>query len=271
MWQPIGISGAVRYDISQSLTTAQQLQARSNVNSVSKSGDTITGNFTINGAFTINNGNAIVNGDISAVRPSAPNTGVIYLGNANHYLYFDGVNYKLDNAPVYASNGRLWGAGDMTPVNKAGDTMTGLLTTVGESGTINQGGGAGTIWCMGAGGANEAFMTFHRPSVFACNFGLGTDNNFWMGGWSFGAGTQYRFWTTRDFTSVPSTAACVTNGRLVFVADYQFSQGGGMVEPYGGAVLTGLNTPFSGYVVSVQGRYRYMQLYTTGWFTVGYA
>jgi hypothetical protein len=269
MWQPVGISGALRYDIAQSLTAAQQAQARANENSVSKSGDTITGNFTVSGAFTIN-GNSALNGDLTIERPTSPTTGAIFFGNtAGKYLYYDGTNFNLSGGAVNASNGRLWGAGDMTPVNKAGDTMTGTLTTAGESGTINQGGGANTIWCMGAGGSNEAFMTFHRPGAFACNFGLGTDGNFHMGGWSFGAGTSYQFWTTRDFASLPSLSGAVTNGRLVYAGDYTYALGGGLVEPYGGSVVSGgAGQDHGGNFIL---RHRYMQLFTTGWFTIGYA
>jgi hypothetical protein len=259
MWQPVGISGAVRYDISQSLTTAQQDQARANVNSVSKSGDTISGNVTINGT--------VLTGDIRASRPATPTSGVIYLGTADHYLYYDGTNYNLGGAPVYAGNGRLWGAADMTPVNKAGDTMTGNLQTLGQSGTINQGGGSNSIWVMGAGGSNEAFMTFHRPGAFACNFGLATDGNFYMGGWSYGAGNQYKFWTTRDFASLPS--AGVTNTRLVYAGDYRYAlPNANIEEPYGGSVITGANNPSYGSTH----RHRYLQIFINGaWSTVGYA
>lgn len=38
-----------------------------------------------------------------------------------------------------------------------------------------------------AGTAGAAFMSFHRPGVYASYFGLDTDNNFAVGGWSAGA------------------------------------------------------------------------------------
>jgi hypothetical protein len=271
MWQPVGISGAVRYDVAQTLTTAQQAQARANENSVSKSGDTITGNFTINGTATINGGTSI-NGDLTIARVggSGPTTGAIFFGNtATKYLYYDGTNFDFSGGAVYGGQGRLWGAGDMTPVNKAGDTMTGNLQSNGAGSTINQGPGATSFWCMGSGGSNEAFMSFHRPGVFACNFGLGTDGNFHMGGWSFGAGTSYQFWTTRDFASLPSLSGAVTNGRLVYAGDYTYALGGGLVEPYGGSVVSG--GAGQDRVGNIILRHRYMQLFTTGWFTIGYA
>ena len=262
MWQAVGLTGAVRYDIAQSLNATQQGQARSNINAVNKSGDTMGGSL-------------IVNGDISSYRTGAPTTGLIQLGNiSGRYLYFDGSNYNFNGASVYSSNGRLWGTNDFnyTPVNKAGDSLTGQLTTSGSSPGINSGNGSQALWVMGAGGANEAFMTFHRPGVFACNFGLASDNNLYYGGWSFGAGNQYKIWTTRDFTSLPAApnlAPYVTNARLALAGDYQ-NGNNGLNEPYSGAAITGMfyNSPqgiYTGF------RFRYLQLLTTGWFTVGYA
>jgi hypothetical protein len=49
-------------------------------------------------------------------------------------------------------------------------------------------GGLGGAECMSTGAANAAFMAFHRPGGFATYFGLDTDNNMAVGGWSAGAG-----------------------------------------------------------------------------------
>lgn len=150
-------------------------------------------------------------------------------------------------------------------VNRAGDGMTGLLTTVGSAGTINQATGSNALMVYGAGGGNEAFMTFHRPGVFAVNFGLASDNNFYYGGWSAGA-TSYVIWTS---------ALCgypVSNARLAYAGDVINgpSYPAPVNEPYGGAAMTGmggLNTGDS----TIISRFRYMQLLTSGWFTIGYA
>ena len=40
---------------------------------------------------------------------------------------------------------------------------------------------------QGGGGANAAFMNFHRPGAWAAYFGIDTDNQFAVGGWSAGA------------------------------------------------------------------------------------
>ena len=44
----------------------------------------------------------------------------------------------------------------------------------------------GSIMVQGPGGANSAFMSFHRPGTYASYFGLDSDNNFAVGGWSAG-------------------------------------------------------------------------------------
>jgi hypothetical protein len=48
-------------------------------------------------------------------------------------------------------------------------------------------GSLGGFELQGAGGSNAAFMTFHRPGVYAAYFGLDNDNQFAVGGWSAGA------------------------------------------------------------------------------------
>lgn len=109
----------------------------------------------------------------------------------------------------------------------------------------------------------DAIMSFHRPGAFACNFGLGTDNNFYYGGWSFGAGVVYRFYTTRD-------GSFLLNSRLVYAADVIYTYGSGTQEPYGGSVVTG-GTGTQGSMDHYK-RHRYLQmLNTVGWFTIGYA
>jgi hypothetical protein len=56
-------------------------------------------------------------------------------------------------------------------------------------GTLQTGTGSlGGIELYAASGANAAFMSFHRPGLFASYFGLDTDNQFAVGGWSSGAG-----------------------------------------------------------------------------------
>jgi hypothetical protein len=81
------------------------------------------------------------------------------------------------------------------------DTVTnGLYTTGGQTisaRTVQGGsqtatmltatGSLGGLELVSAGSSAAAFMTFHRPAAYASYFGIDTDNNFAVGGWSAGA------------------------------------------------------------------------------------
>jgi hypothetical protein len=68
--------------------------------------------------------------------------------------------------------GRLYGYSDQTV---AAGTM------------LNATGSLGGIEVQGPNSSNSAFMCFHRPGAYASYFGIDTDNNFAVGGWSAGA------------------------------------------------------------------------------------
>lgn len=76
-----------------------------------------------------------------------------------------------------------------------GTAMTGTLVSRSVTGAIAQSGGSlGALEVMGTSGAgNAAFMSFHRPGVYAAYFGLDTDNQWKVGGWSAGA-VAYKIW-----------------------------------------------------------------------------
>jgi hypothetical protein len=59
----------------------------------------------------------------------------------------------------------------------------------------------------------------------------------------------------------------IYNVRLVFVADTNTASAS-VIEPYGGAVITGGSGSLYNYVMY---RFRYLQVATTSWWTVGYA
>ena len=100
-------------------------------------------------------------------------------------------------------------------------------------------------------------MTFYRPGAYAVNFGLNIDGNFWYGGQSAGAGTRWRFWTTKDFTALPASGT-----RLLFAADTTPTAGH---DPYPGAVMASLAT-------NNTLRYRYVQTFNgSTWVTVALA
>ena len=69
-------------------------------------------------------------------------------------------------------------------------SITGRKTFVANlsSGSLlNATGSLGAIEIQNTGTGNAAFLSFHRPSAYASYFGLDTDNNFAVGGWSAGA------------------------------------------------------------------------------------
>jgi hypothetical protein len=55
-----------------------------------------------------------------------------------------------------------------------------------------------------------AFMTFHRPGAFAGYFGLDGDNQFAVGGWSYGSGLGY----LKVGSLGVGVAACTTSGSI---------------------------------------------------------
>jgi len=123
------------------------------------------------------------------------------------------------------------------------------------------GGGSSALEVRSGSGDWDSYMTFHIPGSFACNFGLKYNNwNLYYGGNSFGQGNEWMIWTTRNFGGQP-----VVDGRLAYAGDIYHGNEAGVTEPYGGAAGTGAFSYGGGL------RYRYMQLHTTGWYTIGYA
>lgn len=99
------------------------------------------------------------------------------------------------------------------PVNKtSGDTIANTMVFQSQAGK-----GTGTIatgngWileCQGAGGANAAYMLFHRPLSAAYFFGLDTDNQFKYGGFSAGA-ASYKFWTEQNLPMPIANVSTIT-------------------------------------------------------------
>jgi len=189
---------------------------------VNRAGDTITGNLTVSagGGYA----QLQATGDIIATR-SGGTTGTLYLNaGATRYLYNDGGAYWLNGQQLYINNSMAWNAGNdgagsgldadlldgqdgsyysnivqrlgFTPLNKAGDTASGKVSFVGGTTGNNPLGtatsGLGEIEVRGN-GTGAAMMTFHRPGSYATYFGLDTDNNLKLGGWSLGA-ASYSLW-----------------------------------------------------------------------------
>lgn len=56
------------------------------------------------------------------------------------------------------------------------------------------------------GSGNAAYMAFHRPGIFAAYFGIGTDNNWYVGGWSYGS-SKFRIYKQGDAVAYGAVSA----------------------------------------------------------------
>ena len=89
--------------------------------------------------------------------------------------------------------------------------------------------------------------------------------NYQFGGaWVYANGQKLLVLGDLNTTNL-GAAGSVVNGRLAYAADYSHTSS--LQEPYAGAAVTGGAVGFS----AMSLRYRWVQLYTTGWFTVGTA
>jgi hypothetical protein len=237
-----GAPNAVRKDY---VDAADSTNAAALASKVNKAGDTMTGTLS-------------VGGDVYANR--SPTTGVLYLGsNATHYLHFDGSSYRMPS-------GSLVVGGD---VNAVGGVFGGQL--VANAGSSFSYPGNHTLYNNGVNFASATpssvqvqgppypTIAFHCAGYFGANFGMSTDGQFYMGGWSHGQGVYYRLLTTREGEPVTQT-------RLVYVGDYVHSSDEGLTEPFG---ATACNTGNSGAVPSgypggsyITARYRVLQVKT---------
>lgn len=226
-------------------------------------GGTITGSLTVNGQITTTGYlcRAGLNGAYGG-------NWFNFLWNGNLQVWVD--NYNFGNLATQAyveQRASDWAHAVADPkVNRSGDTMTGQLTTA-IGGNIGSGGAMNSIIVQGNQG-DWACMSFLSNGTFGANFGIHPNGDFYCGGWSYGAGNAYKFWTTRNLNPIQ-------DGRLAMAGDFNF--GAGMNEPWGGTVVTGLNAQTvvisgSNVTVAIGARKRYMQLLTPGgWYTVGYA
>lgn len=90
---------------------------------------------------------------------------------------------------------------DARYVDVTGDTMTGLLVTKSNTTAFT----SANDTTLSVRGASVASMSFHKPGVYAVNFGLDSDNKMKMGGWS--AGGVYHTW---DFAGNYTAAGDIT-------------------------------------------------------------
>jgi hypothetical protein len=219
-------------------------------------GGTITGSLTVNGQVTTTGYKcrAGLSGGYGA------NWFNFNWGASGMEVYADDYHWGTMATTAYVEQrAQDWAHAIADPkVNRAGDTMGGLLNTA-VGGNIGSSGGMNSIWING--NANDwAALTFYSPGAFGANFGLSPNGDFYCGGWSYGAGVAYKFWTTRNLNPILNA---------------QWVNAGTATSDVPNAVVSSLTIiggtgQFQG--LCNGGTWRYLQLLTPGgWYTIGRA
>jgi alpha-tubulin suppressor-like RCC1 family protein len=114
-------------------------------------------------------------------------------GGASMGLYADGGHLRFS----VGGSERLRLQNDGGVICAGYSTFYGKINAVGSEGIIGiNGGGSGGMFeqqSSVSGTGNAAYMTFHRPGLYAVKFGLDTDNKLKIGGWSMG-NVSYDIW-----------------------------------------------------------------------------
>jgi hypothetical protein len=103
-----------------------------------------------------------------------------------------------------------WDNGNFDPntklTNRTGNTTSGLNFQSGTQGSISgitaAGQATGLTISNGANPSASAVISFLRDGAYGAHFGLDTDNQFAVGGWSFG-NVRYRLWHEGNLNPVP--------------------------------------------------------------------
>ena len=149
-------------------------------------------------------------------------------------------------------------AADAARLPIAGGTITGSL---GVQGSLTVNGNIQTVGHLGAGQNSLYFGTIGGTGWIA-----------WQGGGNYLLGGGGTIWHSGNFNPGASSGI-VSNARLVFAGDMGTNNYGHlqMGEPWPGSVVTGWGSNWQqGYPLVAIFRHRYLQLFTTSWFTVGY-
>lgn len=137
-------------------------------------------------------------GAVGPVGPAGPSGG----GTATGTTFLPAGNIEATN--VQAAIQEL----DGEKFSTAGGTLGGLVIAKATTGAISSAiSNRATLEVRAATGSDAAYMQFQRPGAYAGYFGLDTDNNWKVGGWSAGA-TAYTLYHSGNFN--PATKANVT-------------------------------------------------------------
>ena len=139
-------------------------------------------------------------------------------GNATTATTASSITGQANSATITANSSNV--ANQIVLRDGSGNFAAGTVTvgslnssgTISTTGQMSAGGGQssgsmatnvgllGGIEIVGSGGSNAAFMNFHRPGVFGAYFGIDSDSQFKVGGWSFGA-NAYVLLHSNNYTS----------------------------------------------------------------------
>jgi hypothetical protein len=217
---------------------------------LAKTGDgAVTGNLTVTGNTTIT-GNLNVGGTVAATgyktRKGVPGP---YGANAFNFDWTGNLEAWVDNTnlgalatQVFANTAANNAAASKLPL--AGGTITGALQVNGELIAV------------------QNYLRFGASG--------GPGYLIWNGGASYSLGGAGTIWHSGNFNPATISASTVTNARMPDAGGPAVNYNGWQ-EPLNGAFCTGwLGQNFSGVYVINAFRMRYLQLYTTSWWSVGY-
>lgn len=216
IYQPTTPDGTVRIGVGNSGATTNDVMVISNAGTANfPNGAQVGGNNVLTTASSIPSATTATNlaGGTAGAVPYQSGSGTTLftaVGSAGQVLQSNGTSaptwvtpaaggvtsFNTRTGAVTLSSGDVTTALGFTPVSSSGTianatNLTGVAGTAGYSisgADITYGGQGGPQVLSQGGGA--AMMTFHRPGAFAANFGLGTDNQLRLGGWSLG-GNNY--------------------------------------------------------------------------------
>lgn len=193
--------------------------------SVPSGGLSVTGNSSLNGNVTVggsyleigngsnNDANSILlrrgsmelreaNPYIDLVRDGSADWHGRIQSNANGNLYFYGagsiVMEAQNGGAVFINGGSGRQAGEALTQSGSEQVVSKSIVFNSGDGFATAGGGLACLEVRGTGGDAPALLEFHRPGSFGAYFGLRSDNEFAVGGWSYGA-QSWKVFTERNF------------------------------------------------------------------------
>jgi len=173
-------------------------------------------------------------------------------------------NINAQVAGSYQPSGSYQIALGYTPVNRAGDTMTGNLTVQGSIVQSTNGGLTVQGW---SGNAATGLIFFGNSGMHYLYYDGSAS-------YTFQNGHVYAQNGRLAYLSEISNLGYQQNTRLAYAADFVHNLDAGLQEPYVGAVITGINFNSTAGsppgTLNIMARYRWLQISLNNtWYTVG--